>query len=109
MLRRLYFDYNIEKSLLTGMLEFADSFGANTRDLYVRIDEVDELRRASLDSYRSYSFSDAADIMESAMARLVKLRDDALDLKDRALFWSTLHSGSPSQGPSLSPGSWYGP
>ena len=87
MLRRLYFDYNVEKSLLTGMLEFADSFGANTRDMYVRIEEVDELRRTSLDSYRSYSFADAAEIMESAMSRFAELRDDALDLKDRALFW----------------------
>jgi hypothetical protein len=87
MLRGLYFDYNVEKSLLTGMLEFADGFGANTRDMYVRIEEVDELRRSSLDNYRSYSFSDAAEMMESAMSGLAELRDDALDLKDRALLW----------------------
>jgi hypothetical protein len=87
MLRRLYFDYNVEKSLLTGVLEFADSFGTSTRDMYVRVDEVNELRRTSLDSYRSYSFAEATEIMGSAMSRLVELRDDAFDLKDRALFW----------------------
>ncbi|MBU7003934.1 MAG: hypothetical protein HXS50_00100 [Theionarchaea archaeon] len=86
-LRGLYFDYNIEKLLLTGVLEFADSFGANTRDMYTRIGEADDLRGSSLDSYRSYIFSDAIEIMEAAIASLYELRDDAYALKDRALFW----------------------
>lgn len=86
-LRRLYFEYGVERLLPTGMLEFIDGLGANTRDMYVRIGEVDDLRRASLDSYRSYSFADATEIMELAMSRLGDLGDDALDLKNGALFW----------------------
>jgi hypothetical protein len=86
-IRQLYFDYKVEKWLLTGILDFADSFGANTHDMYIRIGEADDLRGSSLASYRSYSFSDAIEIMESAITRLYELRDDAYDLKNRALLW----------------------
>jgi hypothetical protein len=86
-LRRLYYEYNVERSLLTGLLDFADSFGADTRGMYDRIEELDDLRGTSLDDYRSYRFSEATEIMDSAVSRFDALRKDAMDLKDRALFW----------------------
>jgi len=86
-IRQLYFDYKVERLLLTGILDFADSFGANTQDMYARIGEVDDVRESSIDSYLSYSFADAIEIMGSAMTRLPEIMDDAYSLKDRALFW----------------------
>jgi len=86
-LRRLYFDYNVERSLLTGLLDFIDGFGANTQGVHAQMDEVDRLKQSSFDRYRAYDFADATEIMESAMSRFADLRDDAMDLKDRALLW----------------------
>jgi len=77
----------VERSLLTGLLDFIDSFGANTRGVHVGMEEIDRLRLASFEEYRAYDFADAAEIMESAMSRFADLRDDAMDLKDRALLW----------------------
>ena len=86
-LRSLYFDYNVERSLLIGLLDFIDGLGANTREVYSRMEDVDGLRAASYDSYRDYSFADATDLMEEAMDGFAALKDEAMDLKDRALLW----------------------
>jgi len=86
-LRRLYFDYNVERSLLIGLLDFIDGFGANTQGVYLQMDEVDRLRLTSFDKYRACDFAAAKDIMESAMSRFAALTNDALHLKERALLW----------------------
>ncbi len=86
-LRRLYFNYNVERSLLTSLLDFIDSFGANTQGVHVEMEEIDRLRLASFEKYRAYDFADATEIMESAMSSFAALRNDAMDLKDRALLW----------------------
>ncbi len=86
-LRGLYFDYNVERSLLIGLLDFIDSLGANTRGVYSGMEEVDALKVASFDSYRDYSFADATVLMESAMDGFAALKDEAMDLKGRALLW----------------------
>lgn len=86
-LRMLYSAYNVERWLLTSLLDFADSFGANTQGAYVRMEEMDRLRLASFEKYRAYDFAGAAEIMESAMSAFADLKNDAMDLKDRALLW----------------------
>ncbi len=86
-LRMLYSFYNVERWLLISLLDFADSFGANTQGVYLRMQETDKLRLESYGRYRAYEFADAAEIMESAMSALASLKDDAMRLKDRALFW----------------------
>ncbi len=86
-LRRLYSDYNIQRLLLISLLDFADRFGANTRDVYARMEQADRMRAASFERYRAYEFADAAEIMESAMSRFASLTKEAMDLKDRALLW----------------------
>jgi hypothetical protein len=87
MLRNLYSKYNVERSLMFSLLDFADSFGAITRDVYLKMQEVDGVRLASYEKYREYAFADAAEIMKSAMSEFEILRNDAMDLKDSALFW----------------------
>ncbi len=86
-LRNLYSDYRVEKSLLTGLLEFADSFGANTRGIYSKIQKIDETGGESVDYYRDYRFGEATEKIENAVSRLRELKDEATDLKDKTLFW----------------------
>ncbi len=100
-LRRLYFDYNVERSLLIGLLDFVDTFGANTRGVYARIDEIDRLRLASFERYRAYEFAHAAEIMGSAMSDFAGLMQDAMDLKDKALLWVYLTQWVAVSGTSL--------
>ena len=86
-LRSLYSEYNVKRSLLIGLLEFADGFGANTRDAYAQMAEIDELRGGSLEEYRSYNYAIAREIMDSTISELADLEGEAMDLKDRALMW----------------------
>ena len=76
--------------MLTGLLDFADSFGANTRGINDRIEEIDELRLASFEKYRAYEFADATEIIESAVSDFAALQKDAMNLKDKALLWTYL-------------------
>ncbi len=103
-LRRLYFNYNVERALLISLLDFIDGLGANTQGVYVQMEEVDSLRLASFDRYRAYSFADAMQIMESAMSRFAALSNDAMDLKDRALLWVYLTQWGAVSGTSLACG-----
>jgi hypothetical protein len=86
-LRKLYFDYNVERSLLIGLLDFIDGLGANTGVVYLHMEEVDGIRAESFDRYRDYSFADATELMESAMDGFAALKNEAMDLKGRALLW----------------------
>jgi len=103
-LRNLYSSYNVERSLMISLLDFADSFGAITRDVYLQMEEVDGLRIESFDKYREYSFAEASEIMELAMSRFAALREDAMDLKDGALLWIYLTQWVAVTGTSLTTG-----
>jgi hypothetical protein len=69
------------------LLDFADSFGANTRDIHLKMQEVDGTRLTSYQKYREFAFADAMEVMDSAMSEFETLRNDAMDLKNNALFW----------------------
>ncbi len=85
--RRVSFDYNIGKSLLISLLDFAEVFGANPAPLYRRLDEVQDIREEAAGMYLSMRFDEAYETMGKARSELRSLEDDATKLKDRALVW----------------------
>jgi hypothetical protein len=103
-LRALYSTYNVERLLLISLLDFAESYGANTRDVYARMEEVDGLRLRSFEEYRGYAFTDATESMRSAMSMFAALGDDAMNLKDVALLWVYLTEWVAVTGTSLACG-----
>ncbi len=86
-LRRLYYEYDVQSSLDTGLVEFAERLGANGHAIYAKLDEADRVRRQSFEKYRDYRFAEATDLARAACSRLSELNSEALKLKDRALFW----------------------
>jgi len=85
--RRLSFQFNIEKSLLTGLLDFAERFGANPASLYRQLDRIQEIRDEARGLYLDREFDFAYDEMKRAEEDLKLLEADAAGLKDRALLW----------------------
>ncbi len=85
--RRDSFDYNIGKSLLTGLLDFAEAFGANPAPVYRRLDEIQAIREEAAGMYLERRFEDAHETMRKAKAELKSLEEEATRLKDRALTW----------------------
>jgi len=85
--RRLVFNYAIQKSLLTSLLDFAEIFGADSSKIYAASEATEEYRTRAARDYLDKDFVAAHDAMKMAMAELEKLEDDAMRLKDKAMFW----------------------
>ena len=85
--RRDLFDYNIQKSLLVSLLDFAEIFGANPANEYRELDAVDEVKREASNYYLDREFEQAYDTLKVALTELKDLEEVATDLKNRALFW----------------------
>mgnify|MGYP001058425143 CR=1 FL=1 len=85
--RRLVFEFNIRRSLLLSLLDFAEKFGANPGRQYSRLDDVDEVGRRAAGLYLDRDYDGAYDVMNEAMSQLMELDRNAAKLKDRALLW----------------------
>ena len=85
--RRDLFDFNIQKSLLVSLLDFAEIFGANPANEYRELDAVDEVKREASNYYLDREFEQAYDTLKIALTELKDLEEVATDLKNRALFW----------------------
>jgi len=86
-LRQSMFDVGTRKVMLFGVLEFCDSFGANTAGMMERLDEVDSLIRSALPVYLDLRFEETLEIYEDVHDELNEIERDAVDLKNRALMW----------------------
>ncbi len=85
--RRDLYDFNIGKSLLVSLLDFAEKFGANPAPMYRDLDEVQGLRAQAKDHYLEGRFDHAYQSMKEANSALESLEEKAANLKDRALLW----------------------
>ncbi len=85
--RRLVYEYNIRRSLLTSLLDFAEKFGANPVNQYSRLEEIDQVGRDAARLYLERDYDGAYDVMNEATGQLMDLDRNAAKLKDRALFW----------------------
>jgi len=81
------FDVSTRKSLLFGLLEFCDSFGANTERINARVDEASTLVADALPDYLELRFEEVLDVMDEVHAMYSEIEEDAIKLKERALLW----------------------
>ncbi len=85
--RKSMFEFGTRKSLLVGLLEFCDSFGANTNSINMRLDEANRIALDALPAYLELRFEDVVEAYEQAHEALGEIEKDAMELKDRALLW----------------------
>ncbi len=86
-LRQSMFDVMNRKSLVLSLIEFCDSFGANTLDLVEQLDEVEDLAQSALPVYLDLKFEEALEIYERVHQGLDRVEENAVELKNRALLW----------------------
>ncbi len=86
-LRRDLFNFNIQKSLLTSLLDFAETFGADPSKEYARMGNIEDTRREVTNLYLDGEFDAAYEMTKDILDALSDLEEDATKLKDRALFW----------------------
>jgi len=86
-IRRAWQQIRIQRQLLAGLVDFADKFGANTRLVDDRQEEVEAIRSSSDELYLSAQYSSALIELKKALIQLSSLEELVVKLKDRALVW----------------------
>ena len=85
--RSMMFDLSTRKSLLFGLLDFCESFGANTNKIMQQVDDADRVVSAALPDYRQLRFEKVLKAYQQADKMLAQMEADAVKLKKRALVW----------------------
>lgn len=86
-LRNMFRAYQLRKTCLLGMFDFAEAFGANTKDAYSRLTEIDgEKSQADL-AYLEGEFQGSYNKMAALLKKIRELEDLAMAIKDKALLW----------------------
>lgn len=99
--RDAFFRFNVEKKLVLAVLEFVDSFGANTAGLERKIAEADDGKEEAERLYIEGEYEACYEEMKLMADGLAKLNDEAMSLKDRALFWVYVTEWSAVSGTSV--------
>ena len=86
-LRSRFSNYIEVKSFIFSLMEFVDTFGANTASLEQGIKDMDDRWKESRYLYLAQDYTESWGKMELLISDLSLLRADALRLKDQALFW----------------------
>ncbi len=86
-LRNSFSRYAETKGFIFSLMEFIDKFGANTAPLEGRIFEMDEGWHEARLNYMAQEYAESWDNMETLLVDISSLREEALELKDRALLW----------------------
>lgn len=76
-----------ERSLLVSLLEFVERFGANTKPLYDRIDDLKSDENEARSLYLGSEFDRCAAKLDEIRAQWLKITNEASELKKAALIW----------------------
>lgn len=86
-LRLKFARYASSKSFIYSLLDFVDSFGANTAPITGAMAQISDLARETEKLYLDQAYMESYGKMEATLNDLALLRERSLQLKDQALFW----------------------
>jgi hypothetical protein len=85
--RRLFHNVQTQKSLILTMIEWASKFGADVTPLWDRLRELElELGDATMFYFRR-DYAATVDFLDSMNAFVMEMTEDAVRIKNEALFW----------------------
>jgi hypothetical protein len=87
LLRGRFLAFDLMKSNLVSVLEFAERFGANTNRIYDHLQEIESGKGEADRSYLQGNFEESNAMMDEIIGDLEGLDGEAVRLKDRALMW----------------------
>ena len=85
--RMRMFQVQTRKSLLLSLLEFCDSFGANTAGVVGELDGLDATIWEAREVHFDLGFSEMLEIYTDVSEELTLIENEAMKQKDRALLW----------------------
>ncbi len=85
--RRLFASLQAQKSLTLSVMEWADTFGANILSLSERLKDLEDGMEDAISDYLDQDYTATILFLESMRPKISEISDDAVRLKDEALFW----------------------
>jgi hypothetical protein len=85
--RSLFASLQSQKSLILSMMEWADTFGANTLSLSERLTDLENEMKDTINDYLDQNYDAAISSLESVSPMVSEISRDAVRLKNEALFW----------------------
>jgi hypothetical protein len=79
--------HSVRASLAISVMDFVQGMGANTRSLYLELDELNGRKREAERAYREGRYDDAASIFSDMEPVWEELEARAVETKETALFW----------------------
>jgi uncharacterized membrane protein len=79
--------YFLEKRVALSLMDFAEIFGGNVVSLGERLNEMDRIKAEADELYLDQEYDAVLLKMEDLSAQLDRLSEDAVRIKDQALFW----------------------
>ncbi len=85
--RRLFVNFQTQKSLMLSMIEWVDSFGANTHALTDRLVGLQAGLEDAVKGYLDQDYVSAISFLQSVSDTIVDISEDVVRLKNQVLFW----------------------
>ncbi len=85
--RRLFTNLQTQKSVILSMMEWADTFGANTLTLSERLTDLEHEMESAIRNYMEQDYATTISFLESMSPTVSEISRDAVRLKDDVLFW----------------------
>jgi hypothetical protein len=85
--RRLFTNFQSQKSLILSMMEWAESFGAQVTGLNERLTDLEgDIDKATL-AYIQQNYQETISLLGAVSGTTREIANDAVRVKDEALFW----------------------
>ncbi|MBU7004353.1 MAG: hypothetical protein HXS50_02215 [Theionarchaea archaeon] len=90
LVRSRVFESSMRRSLMLGLIEFIEKFGANTQELIVGLDEIELLIDDAREAYIDLRFIDVLETFNIVEDMFDDLERRSMQIKDQTLFWVSL-------------------
>jgi hypothetical protein len=86
-LRNAFVEYQDQMSMLTGLVDFIDTFGASTKEIEELLANLDQEKGQSEYLYLTDEYAGSWEVMREVLEEFDSISERALEIKDRALLW----------------------
>ena len=85
--RAVFGDFLLQQGVTMSLIDFVDSFGANTRRLGEDLEEISNGRNEARELYFEQRYDEALAYLQDMLRRIREVNARAIELKQRAFFW----------------------
>ena len=86
-IRAVFGDFLLQQEVTASLIDFVDSFGANTRSLSKDLDEISKGRKEARELYFEQRYDETLSFLQKMKERMKEVNTRAVKLKQRAFLW----------------------